>query len=261
MSKREVLVHIFDEQNRELLGYCAEIDAPLTLQSPPGACCLPELDQKSFHLAYEQAAAWIGLGSAQDDADAIKVHFTESLIPEDLMVLDLRYDQYTFHGSKGFGFTSLEREDAGRYQEMDIINLIHRVFRSDQIYHAPKRFYDMEEIADIRSHHRLNLSGNFNRPRQEPHTLSGRCPGKFLDTYTEYSHELFSLFDDINFPCIALDYAELHSYTSYCGDEHRFLGAYFQIFNFARSNGNFPRLRFGLEDAAILMRESGAGGA
>lgn len=149
LSKREILVHIFDEQNRELLGYCAEIDAPLTLQSPPGACCLPELDQKSFHLAYEQAAAWIGLGSAQDDADAIKVHFTESLIPEDLMVLDLRYDQYTFHGSKGFGFTSLEREDAGRYQEMDIINLIHRVFRSDQIYHAPKRFYDMEEIADI----------------------------------------------------------------------------------------------------------------
>ena len=83
----------------------------------------------------------------------------------------------------------------------------------------------------------------------------------FIGTYTEYSQEHFLLFNEINFLCIALDYAELHSYTSYCGDERRFLGACFQVFNLARSNGNFPRLRFDVENAAILMRESGVEGA
>ncbi|MDR0214068.1 MAG: hypothetical protein LBJ15_08725 [Comamonas sp.] len=317
LSKRQVLVHIFDEQNRELLGYSSEIVMPLVSKVRLEHVGFPDFDQKSFHVAHEQAAAWIGLRSAQDDADAIQVHFTESLFPEDLMIMDLRQDQYTFNGSKGFGFTSLEREDAGLYQEMDIINLLHRVFRPEQIYHAPKRFYDKEEIADIvvitdstclivQAKDSPNTEQTQNRTLQRKklasvHMLKGALKqisgavkyivrnrpfrmlvndqevsidlGKhqilslaivremFMDTYTEYSQELFSLFNEINFPCIALDYAELHSYTSYCGDERRFLGAYFQVFNFAHSNGSFPRLRFGVEDAAILMREQGVGGA
>lgn len=312
LSKREVLVHIFDEQNRELLGYSAEVDVPLISKVRLEHSGFPEFDHKSLHLADEQATLWFGLRSAQDDADAIQVHFTESLFPEDLMVMDMRQDQYTFHGSKGFGFTSLEREDAGLYQEMDIINLLQRVFRPEQIYHAPKRFYDKEEIADVvvitdstclivQAKDSPNTEQTQNRTLQRKklasvHMLKGALKqisgavkyivrnrpfrmlvgdqeisidlGKrqilslavvremFIDTYTEYSQELFSLFDEINFPCIALDYAELHSYTSYCGDERRFLGAYFQVFNFARSNGSFPRLRFGVEDAAILMREN-----
>lgn len=311
LSKREVLVHIFDEQNRELLGYCAEIDVPLVSKVRLEHAGFPESDHKSFHVAHEQAAVWVGLRSAQDDAEAIQVHFTESLFPEDLMVMDMRYDQYTFHGSKGFGFTSLEREHPGHYQEMDIINLLHRVFRPEQIFYAPKRFYDKEEIADVvvitdstclivqakdspnteqtqnrtlrrkklASVHMLKgalkqISGAVkyivrNRPfrmlvddQETSIDLGNRqilslavVREMFIDTYTEYSIELFSLFDEINLPCIALDYSELHSYTSYCGDERRFLGAYFQVFNFASSNGSFPRLRFGVEDAVILMHE------
>lgn len=316
LSKREVLVHIFDEQNRELLGYSSEIDMPLVSKVRLEHVGFPDFDQKSFHVAHEQATAWISLRSAQDDVDAIQVHFTESLFPEDLMIMDLRQDQYTFNGSKGFGFTSLERENAGLYQEMDIINLLHRVFRPEQIYHAPKRFYDKEEIADVvvitdstclivQAKDSPNTEQTQNRTLQRKklasvHMLKAALKqisgavkyivrnrpfrmlmddqeisidlGKrqilslaivremFMDTYTEYSQELFSLFDEINFPCIALDYAELHSYTSYCGDERRFIGAYFQVFNFAHSNGSFPRLRFGVEDAAILMREQGVTG-
>jgi len=317
LSKREVLVHIFDEQNRELLGYSAEVDVPLVSKVRLEHAGFPDFDQKSFHVAHEQAVAWVGLRSAQDDADAIQVHFTESLFPEDLMVMDMRHDQYTFHGSKGFGFTSLKRENAGLYQEMDIINLLLRVFRPDQIYHAPKRFYDKEEIADVvvitdstclivQAKDSPNTEQTQNRTLQRKkrasvHMLKGAVTQisgavkyivrnrpfrmlvddqeisidlgdrqilslavvreMFIDTYTEYSQELFSLFDDINFPCIAVDYAELHNYTSYCGDESRFLGAYFQVFDFARANGSFPRLRFGVEDAAMLMREQGVDGA
>lgn len=316
LSKREGLVHIFDEQNRELLGYSAEIDMPLVSKIRLEHAGFSDLDHKSFQIAHEQATAWVGLRSTQDDEDAIQVSFTESLFPEDVMIMDMRQDQYTFHGSKGFGFTALEREEPGLYQEMDIINLLHRVFRPEQIYHAPKRFYDKEEIADVivitdstclivqakdspnteqsqkRTLERKKLmsvkmlSGALtqvsgavkyivrNRPfrmlvndQEISMDLGDRqilslavVREMFIDTYTEYSQELFSLFEEINFPCIALDYAELHSYTSYCGDESRFLGAYFQVFNFAISHGSFPRLRFGVEDARRLMREQGVVG-
>lgn len=311
LAEPKVLVHIFDEQNRELLGYSAEVDVPLISKVRLKDSEFPEFDHKGFHLAHEQATNWIGMRSTQDDADAIQVNFKESLFPEDLMIMDMRHDQYTYHGSKGFGFTSLEREDPGVYQEMDIINLLHRVFRPEQIYHAPKRFYDKEEIADvvvitdstcliIQAKDSPNTEQTQNRTLQRKKLASVRMLknalnqvsgavkyiernrpfrmlvdeqeisidlGKhqilslavvremFIDTYTEYSKELFSLFAEIDFPCIALDYTELHSYTTYCGDETRFLGAYFQVFNSALSTGSFARLRFGINDAAMLMRE------
>ena len=64
LSKREALVHIFDEQNRELLGYSSEIDMPLVSKVRLEHVGFPEFDQKSFHVAHEQATAWIGLRSA-----------------------------------------------------------------------------------------------------------------------------------------------------------------------------------------------------
>jgi len=68
------------------------------------------------------------------------------------------------------------------------------------------------------------------------------------DDYPEYSKELFDLFGRINLPCIALDYPELHTYTAYCEDAEEFIRAYFEVFDFALENGQFPRLRFGMRD-------------
>ncbi|MCX5591607.1 hypothetical protein [Alcaligenes endophyticus] len=313
LSKREAMIHIFDEQNRELLGYSAEIKVPLTSKVRLEHANLSSLEGKDLNAASEQAMIWFGLRDAQEDADAIQVNFTAPLFPEDIIINDLRPELHFYHGNKGFGFTSLERENAGLYQELDIINLLHRVFKPEQIYHAPKRFYDKEEIADIiiitdstcliiqakdspntaqiqsRTLQRKRLasikmlksalkqiSGAVNyvdtyRPfkmlmdGQEISINLGKrqilslaiVREMFNDTYNEYSQELFSLFNTINLPCIALDYAELHRYTTYCSDEGRFLGAYFQVFNFALSNGCFPRLRFGPEDAVNWMNEQG----
>ncbi|MFK1438037.1 hypothetical protein ACIU0H_30880 [Pseudomonas aeruginosa] len=311
LTKHEVLVHLFDDQNRELLGYRAKIDLPLMAKVRLEHARFPDFTHESFHVAHEQATAWFGLRNVQDDDEAIQFTFTESLFPEDLVVLDMRHELYKFHGSQGFGFTSLEREDPGRYQEMDIINLLHRVFSPEQIYHAPKRHYDQEEIADViviadtaclivqakdapntektlnrtlerkrlASTHMLKgalkqLSGavkyiDRNRPLRmlvDDQEISIDIGNRnvlslavvrelFIDMYEEYSQELFGFFNDIHLPCIALDYAELHSYTSFCQDEGSFLGAYFQVFDNARTLGSFPRLRFGVNDVKNLLRD------
>jgi len=76
----------------------------------------------------------------------------------------------------------------------------------------------------------------------------------FVDMYDKYSEALFNFFDEINLPCIALDYGELHEYTTFCRDEASFLGAYFQVFDKARELDSFPRLRFGVRDVEELWR-------
>jgi hypothetical protein len=76
----------------------------------------------------------------------------------------------------------------------------------------------------------------------------------FVDMYDEYSRALFGFFDDIGLPCLALDYGELHQYTTFCRDEASFLSAYFQVFDKASELGSFPRLRFGMRDVEGLQR-------
>lgn len=149
LNQREVLVHLFDDQNRELLGYRAQIDLPLMAKVRLDHAKFPDATHQSVHAAHEEAMTWFGLRNKQDDAEAIQIRFVEPLFPEDVTVLDTRPNPHKFHGSKGYNFTSLERTEPGHYQERDIINLLQRVFLADQIYHAPKRHYDNEEIADI----------------------------------------------------------------------------------------------------------------
>ncbi len=315
LSRREILVHIFDEQNRELLGYRAEVDVPLMAQMRLEHVRFPSLSGPSFGHAHEQANMWFGLRTASDDADAIAVRFEEPLFPEDLTIVDTRPQMYQFHGGQGYAFTSLEREEPGAFQELDIILMLQRVFKPEQIYHAPRRHYDKEEIADVvvitddlclivqakdspntektlqrtlkrkklMSVHQVNDAlkqvvgavgyADATRPFRmivgerevcidisKHHLLSLVIVRElFIDTYAEYSKSLFSAFDETNLPCIALDYAELHKYTTFCPNQGSFLGAYFQVFDVARELGEFPRLRFGARDVRALW-EQGEGG-
>jgi hypothetical protein len=149
LSKNEILLHLFDDQNRELLGYRAKINMPLETKTRLEHSQFPNFTHDNFNSAHEQALKWFSIRTEKDDAQAIHIQLTEALFPEDLIVFDLRPKLNSFQGAKGYNFTVLEREDPGVYQEIDIINLLQRVFRPDQIYHAPKRHYDKEEIADV----------------------------------------------------------------------------------------------------------------
>jgi hypothetical protein len=311
LTNREILVHMFDDQNRELLGYRAEVDMPLMAKIRLKHVKYPALVHESFGAAHVQANQWFSLRDARDDTEAISINFVAPLFPEDVAVSDLRPDLYQFHGARGYGLTSLERTEPGPYQELDIIVLLQRVFRPDQIYHAPKRHYDKEEIADVlvitddlclivQAKDSPNTERTLNRTlkrkklvsvHQVKEALKQVCGAVgylrntqplrmfmgdleisidigsrhvlslvvvrelFIDTYTEYSEALFETFEETGHPCIALDYGELHDYTTFCPDQGTLLGAYFQVFDAARELGEFPRLRFGMNDVHALWRK------
>jgi hypothetical protein len=297
-------VYLFDEHNREFLGYSTSVEVPRKARELLEHTKLYALSHQTAHEFGAAAAGWFGTRTRREDAEAISINFDEPLYPESVDIMDMRHHHYAFHGSKGFGHTTLVKTEPGQFQEIDIILLLQRIFSPSQIYHAPKRVYDKEEIADIMvitddvciivqakdSPNTENMLRNsLERKRlkavKQLKEGIGQAAGAigYLDrirplkmliddgeieidlgkrqilslivvrelfdsNYDEYSRLLFGLFDKIDLPCVALDYAELHRYTSYCEDADEFVRAYFEVFDFARQNGVFPRLRFGMND-------------
>jgi hypothetical protein len=307
----ELMIHLFDEHNRELLGYSAKAEIPLKAMVLLEHEKFHDLSHETAHELSEAAQNWFSTRTPREDAEAISIEFGEPLFPEEMGIMDMRFDRYKFHGSKGFSHTSLVKTEPGQFQEIDIILLLQRIFGQDQIFYAPKRIYDKEEIADIvvitddvclivqakdSPNTEKMLQNSLDRKRLKAQKqlkegiaqVSGAIGyldrvqpfrmfiddheieldlGKrqilslivvrelFQDSYAEYSKELFDLYDRINLPCIALDYPELHTYTSFCEDADEFIRAYFEVFDFALANGQFPRLRFGIKN---LHREDGS---
>ena len=297
-------VYLFDEHNREFLGYSATVEVPQKARALLEHAKLQALSHQTAHEYGAAAAAWFGKRTRLEDAEAISINFDEPLYPESVDIMDMSHHRYAFRGSKGFGHTTLVKTEPGQFQEIDIILLLQRIFSPSQIYHAPKRIYDKEEIGDVivvtddaciiiqakdSPNTEKMLQNSLDRKRRKAlkQLKEGICqaagsigylerirPLKMLidggeieidlgrrqilslivvrelfdGGYEEYSQLLLGLFDKIRLPCIALDYAELHRYTSYCGDVDEFVWAYFEVFDFALENGQFPRLRFGMND-------------
>lgn len=306
----DLSVHLFDEHNRELLGYEAKVEVPSKTRALIEQARLVSLTHELAKELHVGATAWFSNRSSQDDSEAISINFGEPLFPENIVITEMRSDQFSFQGAKGVHQTSLVREEPGYFQEVDIILLLSRIFPAHQIFHAPKRVYDKEEIADIlvitdgtclviqakdspntedmlkqtleRKHLKAlkQLKGGIAQASGAISYLRRVQPLRmlvddveveidlgsrqilclivvrelFLDSYVEYSKLLSGLFEQIDLPCIALDYSGLHEYIRFCEDERAFVSAYFEVFDHAQKTGLFPRLRFGLKD---LFREDG----
>lgn len=142
-------VHLFDEHTRELLAFrCAVSVPPITrmrLQEVP----LEPFSYASAGRNLDRMQEWFGLRSAKDDAEAITLNFEESLMPEDVYLMDLVPANNAFVGGRAFSTSHLVREEPGSLQEHDIALLLHRVFPASQIYKSPLRIKDREEIADL----------------------------------------------------------------------------------------------------------------
>lgn len=68
----------------------------------------------------------------------------------------------------------------------------------------------------------------------------------FDDEFSSYSPVLLDLFDRTGIRCFTLDYPELHQYTFFLRTEEDLVDALDQVFEVARENRFFPRLRLGL---------------
>jgi hypothetical protein len=139
-------VCFFDEHSRELLSY----KASGRLTSMRGRIAsAPLLDAGTVHQMLDKAEAWFGLRDELDDKEAFVVTLIESLFPDDFLIMDLDSEKHLFNGSKSFSTTSLERDEPGSYQELDIVFLLQRVYEPSRIFLNPVKAGDGEELVDV----------------------------------------------------------------------------------------------------------------
>jgi hypothetical protein len=146
---KQVDVHFFDELGREMLGYRTEFTSTKKHRNLLRAAIFPSLNQVRQGAVLNALSEWFSRSSIEDDKTAIAVEFKYSLLPEDMVFVDMRHENHSYHGSAGYSFVTLEREEPGEAQEKEIVELLHRTFDGEGIYLSPKRDYDKEEIADI----------------------------------------------------------------------------------------------------------------
>jgi len=142
-------IHFFDEHDRELLGYTCKLETPIIAKERLTNASFTTGNLELARLANDQLRILFGTRSQEVDLSAISVVFTESLIPEDLVIVDARPDSNAFQGSESVSFSHLERQEPGAFQERDIAHLLGRLFAPTHILMNPFRITDGEEIADL----------------------------------------------------------------------------------------------------------------
>lgn len=142
-------VHFFDELSRERLIYRAQAAIPDETQHKFDEMNLLDFSFSRVREMMDGIEAFFGSRTALEDARAISVSLNESVYGEGVFIQDIRPEHHSYHGSRGFSHTTLEREESGSYQEEDIIQCLLLVFSPDQIYLSPKRIHDEEEMCDI----------------------------------------------------------------------------------------------------------------
>jgi|GEM_PF-531095 len=141
--------HLFDEHSRELLGYACDVVVPEAARKRMKDLALLPFSLDSAQIAHNQMQLWFSLRTVGDDAEAISIDFRESLMPEDIFIMDSRPENHRFPGSPTVTISELERQEPGSFQEQDIARLLHKLFHPQHIFLNPKRTTDGEEVADL----------------------------------------------------------------------------------------------------------------
>ncbi len=141
-------IHLFDENNHEMLGYRALNPASERFKSLTSQFSFAPFSKEKARILHAQMDGWFSRRTAADDGAAFPVKFAESLFAEDILLVDFSETANAVHGVDGFIHTTLERQHAGPMQEMDIVTLLQRIFPSDQIYLNPMRtdYSDLEYV-------------------------------------------------------------------------------------------------------------------
>ncbi|TKJ63967.1 hypothetical protein PspCFBP13506_05415 [Pseudomonas sp. CFBP13506] len=145
----KVDVHFFNELGWEMLAYRAEFKSTKRHRDLLRSAVLPSVKGLNQSAILTQMDSWFSATLAADDQQAIRVVFKERLMPDDVVHIDMNDENHRYHGAPLVSSSPLEREEPGAFQEREIISILHRVFSPDQIYLAPLRTYDKEEMVDV----------------------------------------------------------------------------------------------------------------
>lgn len=149
LMRSTITVRLFDEHNRELLGYLANVERPLLSQVRLEQSVFRVMTHDLAHHMHEQATLWFITRTDSDDLDAISVNFDQPLYEENRRYIDDRPDLFKFKGAGSLVEVRLDKLEPGQFQEIDIIFLLQKLFKPEQIFHSPKRPNNFKEIADI----------------------------------------------------------------------------------------------------------------
>lgn len=145
----QVDVHFFNELGWEMLAYRAEFKSTKKHRDMLRSAVLPSVKGLNQSAILTEMSNWFSATLVADDHEAIRVTFKEKLMPDNVVHVDMNDDNHRYHGAPLVSSTPLEREQPGSFQEKEIIAILHRVFPAEQIYLAPLRTYDKEEMVDI----------------------------------------------------------------------------------------------------------------
>jgi hypothetical protein len=157
LAHDELDIHFLDEHNREWMSYRATLrdgGSVIVQRTPIG---LLTYHEETVTGIYAALAVWFGNRTAADDDKAIKVVFEDELFPSDIFISDLRPEVHDYLGSGGHSRSTLEREDAGYFQERDIILNLKSAFRGPQIALNPVRRDTGKELVDVMAENSTHL--------------------------------------------------------------------------------------------------------
>lgn len=140
-------IHFFDDNNREILGYKAQNQNWIDFDKSQYKLCAPSLEA-ALEIR-ELTNHWLLRRSLEDDEQSFKINFIEALMIEDLFILDAVPMRNLFQKGSSVSHSTLERQEPGSYQEMDIVKLLQKVFHEDSIFLNPLRTDNNEEFVDV----------------------------------------------------------------------------------------------------------------
>ena len=149
LRSKKITVYFFDELSRERLAYHASVSVPDATKARIDNLSFLRSSFSKVRLMLDASVHWFEMRTPEDDSEAIHISLENSIFGKDIFIQDLRPENHSFHGSRGFSHTILEREESGNYQEEDIVQCLISVFPGEQIFINPKRTYDMKEMCDI----------------------------------------------------------------------------------------------------------------
>ena len=142
-------VYIFDDQDRELLGYQATNPDHLKMLEAVRTAKFPPTNLSTLRQHITDISLWFANRKLSDDAAALRIKLNTPLYPEDLAITDYRSNANGYFGNSSPRMTMLDRQEPGRFQETDIVGQMSRVFPGRSIFHGPIRSDDGKECVDI----------------------------------------------------------------------------------------------------------------
>ena len=142
-------IHFFDELDRELLGFKVNNRTAESFSSNRVSIQLASRTYMPSSKIDDQMSDTFSNRNSEDDEKALVVEFADELFPSDFVIWDARPEANSYQGRKHDMFTTLERDNAGLFSELDIVKFLHRVFSSDEIFLNPYRTDDGKEFVDV----------------------------------------------------------------------------------------------------------------